>query len=116
MLITRFAPSPTGFLHLGHAYAALMAFDAAQKAGGRFLLRIEDLDIGRCRPEFEKAIFDDLTWLGLTWEKPVRRQAQHFDDYTAAIAKLESRGSGLSLLLHTQGNRSGDFARRLGAT
>ncbi len=92
MLITRFAPSPTGFLHLGHAYAALMAFDAAQKAGGRFLLRIEDLDIGRCRPEFEKAIFDDLTWLGLTWEKPVRRQAQHFDDYTAAIAKLESRG------------------------
>ncbi len=92
MLVTRFAPSPTGLLHLGHAYAALMAFGRAQQARGRFVLRIEDIDLGRCRSEFEVAIFEDLAWLGLTWEEPVRRQSQHFDDYHAAVAKLESQG------------------------
>jgi glutamyl-Q tRNA(Asp) synthetase len=92
MAVARFAPSPTGLLHLGHAYAALMAFDAAAQSGGRFLLRIEDIDSGRSRAEFVQAIFDDLAWLGLTWEEPVRRQSDHFDDYRAAIAKLEDQG------------------------
>jgi len=92
MIVTRFAPSPTGFLHLGHAYAALTAFDTADRHGGRFLLRIEDIDRGRCRPEFEQAIYDDLEWLGLKWEKPVRRQAEHFADYAAALEKLRDRG------------------------
>jgi glutamyl-Q tRNA(Asp) synthetase len=92
MIVTRFAPSPTGFLHLGHAYAALFAYETARRAGGRFLLRIEDLDVMRCRPEFERAIFDDLAWLGLAWEKPVRRQSEHFADYAAARAALESLG------------------------
>ncbi|HUC61142.1 MAG TPA: tRNA glutamyl-Q(34) synthetase GluQRS [Alphaproteobacteria bacterium] len=87
---TRFAPSPTGRLHLGHAYAALYARRAA--AGGRFLLRIEDIDRGRSRPEFEQAIYDDLAWLGLDWEKPVRRQSEHMDDYGAALDGLEARG------------------------
>lgn len=87
-VVTRFAPSPTGGLHLGHAYSALDAFEAAQSVGGRFLLRIEDIDQGRCRPEFEQAIYDDLTWLGLTWEQPVRRQSDHLNDYQAALDKL----------------------------
>jgi glutamyl-Q tRNA(Asp) synthetase len=90
--ITRFAPSPTGQLHLGHAYSALTVFDAAKKADGRFLLRIEDIDTIRCRREFEDAIFEDLAWLGLSWEKPVRRQSEHFDDYFAAIEALATRG------------------------
>ena len=89
MIVTRFAPSPTGFLHLGHAYAALTAWQAAQKAGGKFLLRIEDIDVTRCRAEFEQAIFEDLSWLAIGWETPVRRQSQHFDDYTRAIQQLE---------------------------
>jgi len=89
---TRFAPSPTGYLHLGHAYAALVAWRAAQEAGGRFLLRIEDIDQARCKPEFETAINDDLEWLGLTWETPVRRQSDHFDDYAAALEKLREKG------------------------
>ena len=92
MIVTRFAPSPTGFLHLGHAYAALMAWQTAQKTDGKFVLRIEDIDLGRCRPEFEEAIAEDLTWLGLHWDEPVRRQSQHFDDYAVAIAKLETLG------------------------
>ena len=92
MIVTRFAPSPTGFLHLGHAYAAIMAYRAAQETGGRFLLRIEDIDAGRCRPEFEQAIFDDLHWLGLAWGEPVRRQSQHFADYTAALQRLQEQG------------------------
>lgn len=92
MIVTRFAPSPTGFLHLGHAYAALTAWQAAKSDGGRFLLRIEDIDLARCRNEFEQAIFDDLSWLGVSWELPVRRQSEHFDDYAAAIRSLESRG------------------------
>jgi glutamyl-Q tRNA(Asp) synthetase len=92
MTVTRFAPSPTGYLHLGHAYSALFAEDAARKAGGRFLLRIEDIDTARCRPEFEAAILEDLAWLGLTWEQPVRRQSDHFDDYRAALERLDRLG------------------------
>lgn len=92
MIVTRFAPSPTGFLHLGHAYAALTAFETARAGGGRFLLRIEDIDRTRCRPEFERAIFEDLAWLGLAWEEPVRRQSDHFDDYAKALAALSERG------------------------
>ncbi|WP_119419275.1 tRNA glutamyl-Q(34) synthetase GluQRS [Desertibaculum subflavum] len=88
MTVTRFAPSPTGHLHLGHAYSALFA--AAR--GDRFLLRIEDIDITRCRPEFEAAIYQDLAWLGLEWEMPVRRQSEHLDDYRHALGGLESRG------------------------
>jgi glutamyl-Q tRNA(Asp) synthetase len=89
--VTRFAPSPTGLLHLGHAFSALTAFDAAQTAGGRFLLRIEDIDQGRARPEFETAIFEDLAWLGLSWETPVRRQSEHMADYQAALESLIAR-------------------------
>ncbi len=92
MFTTRFAPSPTGYLHLGHALSALTAFDAARDAGGRFLLRIEDIDQGRARPEFEAAIFEDLAWLGLRWEEPVRKQSEHFDDYARVLEGLASRG------------------------
>ena len=90
--VTRFAPSPTGYLHRGHAYSALTAFNAAQDAGGRFLLRIEDIDTQRCRPHFEAAIHDDLAWLGLRWETPVRRQSEHMDDYRQALSRLSARG------------------------
>jgi glutamyl-Q tRNA(Asp) synthetase len=90
--ITRFAPSPTGRLHLGHAYSAILANDAARSAGGVFLLRIEDIDRTRCRPEFETALLEDLAWLGLDWPLPVRRQSDHFDDYAAALEKLRARG------------------------
>lgn len=89
--VTRFAPSPTGYLHLGHALSALTAFDAAQAAGGRFLLRIEDIDQGRARPEFEAAIYEDLAWLGIRWEEPVRRQSEHMADYAAALQSLIDR-------------------------
>ena len=89
--VTRFAPSPTGYLHLGHALSALTAFDAAQDAGGRFILRIEDIDQGRARAEFDAAIFEDLAWLGLTWEEPVRRQSEHMADYAAALQSLIER-------------------------
>ena len=87
--VTRFAPSPTGLLHLGHAFSAFKAAEAAEN--GRFLLRIEDIDQGRCRPEFEAAIYEDLAWLGLTWETPVRRQSAHFADYEAALTTLQNR-------------------------
>ncbi len=90
--VTRFAPSPTGFLHLGHAFAALYAADVARQSGGRFLVRIEDTDRTRSRPEFEAAIEEDLRWLGLTWELPVRRQSEHFDDYARALETLKSLG------------------------
>ena len=90
--VTRFAPSPTGRLHLGHAYAALFAADRAARAGGRFLVRIEDIDRSRCRPEFEAGILEDLAWLGLEWEEPVRRQSEHMDDYARALASLDGRG------------------------
>lgn len=90
--VTRFAPSPTGNLHLGHAYSALFAFDATRASGGAFKVRIEDIDRTRCRPEFEQQIYDDLTWLGLTWETPVRRQSEHFDDYRKALQALSEQG------------------------
>ncbi len=90
--VTRFAPSPTGHLHLGHAYSALVAHDAARTAGGRFLLRIEDIDQGRCRPVFETAILEVLAWLGLAWEEPVRRQSDHFADYAKALETLRDKG------------------------
>lgn len=92
MTVTRFAPSPTGYLHLGHAYSALFAWETAQRSGGSMLLRIEDIDTSRCRPEFEAAILEDLAWLGLTWPTPVRRQSEHFDDYAEALDRLDSRG------------------------
>lgn len=90
--VTRFAPSPTGHLHLGHAYSALLAFRAARDGGGRFILRIEDIDATRCRPEFEAAIYEDMGWLGLGWEEPVRRQSEHMADYRAALETLEGEG------------------------
>ena len=85
MIVTRFAPSPTGFLHLGHAFAALTAHRAAEQSGGRFLLRIEDIDTTRSRREYEQAIRDDLMWLGLEFEEPVRRQSVHFAEYEEAL-------------------------------
>jgi glutamyl-Q tRNA(Asp) synthetase len=88
----RFAPSPNGYLHLGHALSALLNCDMARAAGGRLLLRIEDIDETRCRPEYEQAILDDLAWLGIVWDQPVRRQSQHLDDYRAALARLETQG------------------------
>jgi glutamyl-Q tRNA(Asp) synthetase len=91
-LITRFAPSPTGHLHLGHAYSALLAYETARAEGGGFLLRIEDIDPVRCRPEFARAVLEDLLWLELAWEEPVRRQWEHLEDYAAALAKLRRMG------------------------
>ncbi|GAK44478.1 glutamyl-tRNA synthetase class Ic [Tepidicaulis marinus] len=91
--VFRFAPSPNGYLHLGHAYSALVGAEAAREAGGRFLLRIEDIDTGRCRPEYEEAIFEDLAWLGLTWEEPVLRQSTRFEAYEAALKKLRALGT-----------------------
>jgi glutamyl-Q tRNA(Asp) synthetase len=90
--VFRFAPSPNGYLHLGHAFSALLNFDLARAAGGRLLLRIEDIDAARCRPEFEAAILEDLAWLGIAWEKPVRRQSEHLADYRAAVEKLAGEG------------------------
>ena len=90
--IFRFAPSPNGYLHLGHAYSTLLNYDMAREVGGRLLLRIEDIDASRCRPEYEAAIYEDLAWLGLSWQPAVRRQSEHFDDYAAALAKLEATG------------------------
>lgn len=92
MFVTRFAPSPTGRLHRGHAFSALTAWRAAKDAGGRFLLRIEDIDPTRCRPEFEAGIYEDLAWLGLDWETPVRRQSDHLADYAAVVEALDRRG------------------------
>lgn len=92
MIVTRFAPSPTGLLHLGHAYAALFAWRRARAEGGRFLLRIEDIDASRCREEFVTAILEDLAWLGIDWDGAVRRQQQHLGDYRAALDRLEADG------------------------
>ena len=89
---TRFAPSPTGYLHRGHAFSAVTAFEAARAAAGRFILRIEDIDATRSRPEYEAGIAEDLAWLGLEWEQPVRRQSEHLADYHAAIEDLRARG------------------------
>ncbi|MEZ0390364.1 MAG: tRNA glutamyl-Q(34) synthetase GluQRS [Verrucomicrobium sp.] len=91
-VITRFAPSPTGWLHLGHAYAALFAEAEARCAGGRFLVRMDDLDLTRVRPVYEAAVFEDLEWLGLSWEEPVRKQSDHFPEYRAALARLQILG------------------------
>jgi glutamyl-Q tRNA(Asp) synthetase len=90
--VFRFAPSPNGYLHLGHAYSALLNFDFARAAPGRLLLRIEDIDPARCRPEFEAAIFEDLAWLGIAWETPVRRQSEHFGEYQDTLEKLAAQG------------------------
>ncbi len=92
MFATRFAPSPTGRLHKGHAFSALTVEASAREAGGRFLLRIEDIDPTRCRPEYEAAILEDLAWLGLEWEQPVRRQSDHLSDYAAVVEALDRRG------------------------
>ena len=104
--VFRFAPSPNGYLHLGHALSALSNFDLACAAGGRFLLRIEDIDAARCRPDYEQAIYDDLAWLGITWEEPVRRQSAHFDDYRAALARLDALG-----LIYPSFESRGEIAR-----
>jgi glutamyl-Q tRNA(Asp) synthetase len=90
--VFRFAPSPNGPLHLGHALSALTSFDMAQRAGGRFLLRIEDIDVTRCREEYVAGIFEDLSWLGIAWEEPVLRQSQHFATYVQAAERLEAQG------------------------
>ncbi len=90
--VYRFAPSPNGYLHLGHAFSALVNFELARAAGGRLILRIEDIDAARCRPEYEQAIYQDLAWLGIAWEQPVRRQREHFEDYRAALARLDAEG------------------------
>jgi glutamyl-Q tRNA(Asp) synthetase len=90
--VFRFAPSPNGYLHLGHALSALLNHEMARVAGGRFLLRIEDIDATRCRPEFESAIYEDLAWLGIAWEEPVRRQSEHFPAYADALAQLDRLG------------------------
>jgi glutamyl-Q tRNA(Asp) synthetase len=102
--VFRFAPSPNGYLHLGHALSALVNFDMARAAGGRFLLRIEDIDAARCRPHYEQAIYEDLAWLGITWEDPVRRQSAHLDDYRAALGRLEG-------LLYPSFETRGEIAR-----
>lgn len=88
--VFRFAPSPNGYLHLGHALSALLNADLARAGGGRLLLRIEDIDRARCKPEYEQAIYDDLAWLGIDWERPVRRQSEHFDAYRDALARLQA--------------------------
>lgn len=90
--VTRFAPSPTGRLHRGHAFSALTAWRAAREVGGRFVLRIEDIDPTRCKPEFETALLEDLAWLGLDWDGPVRRQSEHLADYASVIDALNGRG------------------------
>ena len=90
--VFRFAPSPNGHLHLGHALSALINVEMARAAGGRLLLRIEDIDATRSRPEYERALYQDLAWLGVAWEEPVRRQSEHFADYRAGLAQLEQEG------------------------
>jgi glutamyl-Q tRNA(Asp) synthetase len=92
LIVTRFAPSPTGYLHIGHAFSALFAWRHAREVGGRFLLRLEDIDPGRCRPEFADAILDDLAWLGLDWDGEVRVQSQHLAEYRTVLDDLASRG------------------------
>jgi glutamyl-Q tRNA(Asp) synthetase len=104
--VFRFAPSPNGYLHLGHAFSALINFDMARAAGGRLLLRIEDIDAARCRPQFEAAMFEDLGWLGVTWETDVRRQSQHFRTYRATLDRLEARG-----LIYPSFESRGEIAR-----
>jgi glutamyl-Q tRNA(Asp) synthetase len=109
--VTRFAPSPTGHLHLGHAHSALFAARLAGEGGGRFLLRLEDIDPQRCRAEFADAIFEDLAWLGLSWETPVRVQSQHLPDYRAVLDRLRARG-----LLYPCFCSRADIAREIAAS
>ena len=90
--VTRFAPSPSGYLHLGHAYAALFAFEAGRGSGGNFLLRLEDIDGQRCRTEFELAILEDLRWLGITWDHGIRKQSEHLATYARELQRLEAQG------------------------
>jgi glutamyl-Q tRNA(Asp) synthetase len=104
--VFRFAPSPNGYLHLGHALSALIDFEMARALNGRFLLRIEDIDAARCRPKFEQAVYEDLAWLGITWEEPVRRQSEHLDDYGAALATLQAEG-----LIYPSFESRGEIAR-----
>jgi glutamyl-Q tRNA(Asp) synthetase len=104
--VFRFAPSPNGYLHLGHALSALLNFDSARRTGGRFLLRIEDIDATRCRPEFETAIHEDLAWLGIVWETPVRRQSEHLSEYRDAVEKLAAEG-----LVYPSFESRGEIAR-----
>ena len=104
--VFRFAPSPNGYLHLGHALSALLNFEAARERGGRFLLRIEDIDATRCRPEYEAAIYEDLAWLGIAWEEPVRRQSEHMSEYGEALRRLEQMG-----LLYPAFESRADIAR-----
>lgn len=108
--VFRFAPSPNGYLHLGHAYSALLNFDLAREAGGKLLLRIEDIDPVRCRPEFQAAVVEDLNWLGISWETPVRRQSEHFADYRAATGRLADMG-----LLYPSFESRADIARLVAA-
>jgi len=103
--VFRFAPSPNGYLHLGHALSALLNTDLAAECGGRLLLRIEDIDRTRCKPEYEQAIYDDLAWLGIAWEQPVRRQSEHFDAYRDALAVLQAQG-----LVYASFESRGDIA------
>jgi glutamyl-Q tRNA(Asp) synthetase len=91
LIVTRFAPSPTGYLHLGHAFSALVAWCRACHSGGRFLLRLEDIDTARCKPEFAQAILEDLTWLGLDWDGEIRVQSQHLAEYRAVLDQLAAR-------------------------
>ena len=110
-IVTRFAPSPTGHLHLGHAHSAAFAWRHARDAGGRFLLRIEDIDPTRCRPEFTDAILEDLAWLGLDWDGPVRVQSAHLPDYRATLDALSARG-----LLYPCFCTRADIAREIAAS
>ncbi|MGG5811109.1 tRNA glutamyl-Q(34) synthetase GluQRS [Falsiroseomonas sp. CW058] len=110
-IVTRFAPSPTGFLHLGHAHSALRGWRRARAAGGRFLLRIEDIDPGRCRPDFAAAILEDLAWLGLDWDGEVRVQSRHLAEYRAALDGLAGRG-----LLYPCFCTRADIAREVAAS
>src|SRR4051794_41875605 len=113
--VFRFAPSPNGYLHLGHAYSALLNFDLARRTGGRFLLRIEDIDATRCRPEFETAIYEDLAWLGISWETPVRRQSEHFARYREAVGGLGGLGLVYSNFERRAGKAPLGGQRRAGA-
>ncbi|MCC7347436.1 MAG: tRNA glutamyl-Q(34) synthetase GluQRS [Variibacter sp.] len=106
--VFRFAPSPNGYLHLGHAYSALLNAQLARAAGGRLLLRIEDIDASRCRPEYETAIYQDLAWLGIAWDIPVRRQSEHFAAYAEALARLRALG-----LVYESFATRGEIARRV---
>jgi glutamyl-Q tRNA(Asp) synthetase len=106
--VYRLAPSPNGYLHLGHAYSALLNVELARRSGGRLLLRIEDIDQARCRPEFEAAIAKDLAWLGIAWERPVRRQSEHWADYRAALERLTSLG-----LIYPASESRAEIARQI---